>query len=57
MAALRVTASVTRSHFNVADPDAVLSGVSQANIAVSDTLAVAVDGASVLRYHTTVTRR
>jgi hypothetical protein len=34
----------------VADLDAVLSGASQATVAVSDTLAVTADGASVLRY-------
>jgi hypothetical protein len=38
------------SELAVADLDAVLSGASQATIAVSNTLAVTADGASVLRY-------
>ncbi|MGH3843827.1 MAG: GIN domain-containing protein, partial [Pseudonocardiaceae bacterium] len=44
------TSRLVGSELAVADLDAVLSGVSQATVAVSNTLAVTADGVSVLRY-------
>lgn len=44
------TSQLLAPELTVADLDAVLSGASQATVAVSDTLAATADGVSVLRY-------
>jgi hypothetical protein len=44
------TSRLVASELAIADLDATLSGASQATVAVSDTLAITADGASVLRY-------